>query len=72
MFISDMILVDENQRVLRKGGALVFHRDTQASSALSAGRPVPVSPEEIEVIKVQDREFRRHRKAESKLEVGET
>jgi transcriptional antiterminator NusG len=67
----DVALLDENQRVLEK--PWYFVRDTQGIIGFVGGeRPVPVSPEEIEVIKAQIAESEDTERPKVSFEVGET
>jgi transcriptional antiterminator NusG len=67
----DMVLLDENRRVLEK--PWYFIRETQGIIGFVGGeRPVPVSPEEIDVIKVQIAESEDTERPKVSFEVGET
>jgi len=67
----DMTLLDENRRVLEK--PWYFIRETQGIIGFVGGdRPVPVSPEEIDVIKVQIAESEDTERPKVSFEVGET
>ena len=67
----DMKLVDENRRVLEK--PWYFIRETPGIIGFVGGeRPVPVSPEEMGVIKDQISESEDHEKPKVHFEVGET
>jgi transcriptional antiterminator NusG len=67
----DMTLLDENRRVLER--PWYFIRETQGIIGFVGGdRPVPVSPEEIEVIKVQIAESEDTERPKVSFEVGET
>src|SRR6266446_5821022 len=67
----DLVLVDDNQRVLEK--PWYFIRDTQGIIGFVGGeRPSPTSSEEIESIKAQISESEDHEKPKVNFEVGET
>ena len=67
----DMVLLDENQRVLEK--PWYFIRDTQGIIGFIGGeRPVPVPLEEIEVIKAQIAESEDTERPKVSFELGET
>ncbi len=67
----DMMLLDENRRVMEK--PWYFIRETQGIIGFVGGeRPVPVSPEEIEVIKAQIAESEDTERPKVSFEVGET
>ena len=67
----DMVLLDENRRVLEK--PLYFIRETQGIIGFVGGeRPVPVSPEEIDVIKAQIAESEDSERPKVSFELGET
>ena len=67
----DLMLLDENRRVLEK--PWYFIRETQGIIGFVGGeRPVPVSPEEIEVIKAQIAESEDTERPKVSFEVGET
>jgi transcriptional antiterminator NusG len=67
----DMMLLDENKRVLHK--PWYFIRETSGIIGFIGGeRPVPVSPEEIAVIKDQIADSEDTEKPKVNFEVGET
>jgi|SRR6185295_2179449 len=67
----DMVLLDENRRVLER--PWYFIRDTQGIIGFVGGeRPVPVTPEEIAVIKEQISDSEDREKPKVNFEVGET
>src|SRR5882672_8166637 len=67
----DMVLVDENQRVVEK--PWYFIRDTQGIIGFVGGeRPTPTPPEEINVIKAQVAASEDTEKPKVSFEVGET
>ncbi|HRY47274.1 MAG TPA: transcription termination/antitermination protein NusG [Candidatus Paceibacterota bacterium] len=67
----DMILLDDNQRLIEK--PWYFIRDTQGIIGFVGGdRPTPASPEEVELIKAQISESEDHEKPKVNFEVGET
>jgi transcription termination/antitermination protein NusG len=67
----DMLLLDENQRVIEK--PWYFIRDTQGIIGFVGGeRPAPASPEEVALIKEQVSESEDHEKPKVSFEVGET
>jgi len=66
-----MVLLDENRRILEK--PWYFIRETQGLIGFVGGdRPVPVTPEEIEVIKAQIAESEDTERPKVSFEVGET
>ena len=67
----DMVLLDENRRIMEK--PWYFIRETQGIIGFVGGdRPVPVTPEEIEVIKAQIAESEDTERPKVSFEVGET
>jgi transcription termination/antitermination protein NusG len=67
----DMALVDENRRILEK--PWYFVRDTPGIIGFVGGdRPIPVTPEEIAVIKEQVSESEDTERPKVHFEVGET
>ena len=67
----DMILLDENKRVIEK--PWYFVRDTQGIIGFVGGeRPTPTSREEIDVIKAQISDSEEREKPKVTFEVGET
>ena len=67
----DMVLLDENQRLIEK--PWYFIRDTQGIIGFVGGdRPTPASPEEVEMIKAQISESEDHEKPKVNYELGET
>jgi transcriptional antiterminator NusG len=67
----DMVLLDENQRVIEK--PWYFIRDTQGIIGFVGGdRPTPTAPEEIETIKAQIAASEDTERPKVSYEVGET
>jgi transcriptional antiterminator NusG len=67
----DMALLDENRRVLEK--PWYFVRDTQGIIGFVGGeRPMPVTPDEIAVIKAAISDSEDHEKPKVNFEIGET
>jgi transcription termination/antitermination protein NusG len=67
----DMVLVDENQRIVEK--PWYFIRDTQGIIGFVGGdRPTPTPPEEISVIKAQVAASEDTEKPKVSFEIGET
>jgi len=67
----DMVLLDENNRVIEK--PWYFVRDTQGIIGFVGGdRPTPTSPDEIETIKAQISESEDREKPKVQFDVGET
>src|SRR6185436_20885668 len=67
----DMVLLDENKRILEK--PWYFIQDTPGKIGFVGGdRPVPVTPDEMAVIKDQIADSEDREKPKVNFEVGET